>query len=85
MASTGTSVGTVIRWDEDAGGAIIEVPGLPGECWAEASVVARDTVGGVLRAGQVVAVEWAEPGAGGLPFRALRVQPREDLQSTPGG
>jgi cold shock CspA family protein len=85
MASTGTSVGTVIRWDEEAGGAIIEVPDLPGDCWAEASVVARDTATGTLRAGQVVAVEWTEPGAGGLPFRAVRVQQREDLQSTPGG
>ncbi len=85
MARTGTSVGTVIRWDENAGGAIIEVPDLPGDCWAEMSVVARDTVGGTLRAGQVVAVEWTEPGAAGLPFRAVRVQPREDLQATPGG
>ena len=85
MAGTGTSVGTVIRWDEDAGGAIIELPDLPGDCWAEASVVARDTAGGTLRAGQVVAVEWTEPGARGLSFRAVRVQLREDLQATPGG
>ncbi len=47
--------------------------------------MARDTAGGTLRAGQVVAVEWTEPGAAGLPFRAVRVQPREDLQATPGG
>jgi hypothetical protein len=85
MASTGTSVGTVIRWDEEAGGAIIEVPDLFGDCWAETSVVARDTASGTLRAGQIVTVEWTEPGAAGLPFRAVRVQLREDLQGTPGG
>ena len=85
MARSGSSVGTVVRWDEEAGGAIIEVPDLPGHCWAEASVVARDTASGRLRAGQVVAVEWTEPGAGGLPFQAVRLQLREDLQATPGG
>ena len=85
MTRSGSSVGTVVRWDEEAGGAIIEVPELPGDCWAEASVVARDTASGQLRAGQVVALEWTEPGAGGLPFHAVRVQLREDLQATPGG
>lgn len=34
---------------------------------------------------QVVAVEWTETPAGGLPFRAVRVRLREDLQATPGG
>ncbi len=85
MASTGTSVGTVIRWDEEAGGAIIEVPDLPGDCWAESSVVARDTAGGTLRAGQVVTVDWTEAPAAGLPFRAVRIHLRDDLQGTPGG
>lgn len=85
MGRAGRSVGTVIRWDEEADGAIIEAADLSGACWAEASVVSRDTPGGRLRAGQVVAVEWTDEGAGGLPFRAVRVQPREDLQATPGG
>lgn len=85
MIGTGTSVGTVIRWDGDACGAIVELPDLPGNCWVPASVIARDTANSALRAGQVVSVEWREPGAGGLPYRAVRVQLREDLQATPGG
>ena len=85
MTRSGTSVGTVIRWDEDARGAVIEVPDLAGGCWADASVATRDTAGGALRTGQVVAVEWTETPAGGLPFRAVRVRLREDLQATPGG
>jgi cold shock CspA family protein len=81
MASSGTSQGTVVRWDEDAGGAVVEVAGLSGDCWAEASVV----TGGPLRAGQVVTVDWTEDGAGGRPFRAVEVRVRDDLQATPGG
>lgn len=80
MARSGSSVGTVVRWDGD--GAVIELAGLDGECWAEASVVAD----GPLRAGQVVGVEWTESGDGDRPFRAVRVgPPRDDLQATPGG
>jgi hypothetical protein len=82
MSRSGTSVGTVVRWDEQARGAVIEVPGLSGDCWADATVV--DTADGTLRAGQVVAVEWTEEPAHGLPFRAVRVQRRTDLQATPG-
>jgi hypothetical protein len=82
MSRSGTSVGTVVRWDGQARGAVLEVPGLPGDCWADAAVV--DTADGTLRAGQVVAVEWTEEPAHGLPFRAVRVQRREDLQATPG-
>jgi hypothetical protein len=86
MGSSGTTLGTVIRWDEARHGALIEAPDLPGGCWADASVVQHSTMaGGGLRAGQVVEVEWTEPGEGGLPFRALRVVPREDLQATVGG
>jgi hypothetical protein len=85
MSRSGTSVGTVVRWDEDARGAVIEVPDLVGGCWADASVATRDTAGVALRTGQVVAVEWTETPAGGLPFRAVRVRLREDLQATPGG
>ncbi|MGY1669847.1 hypothetical protein [Geodermatophilus sp. SYSU D00710] len=81
MERSGSSTGSVVRWDADAGGAVIELADPPGECWAEASVV----TGGPLRAGQVVHVDWTEPGAHGLPFRALHVRLRTDLQSTPGG
>ncbi len=84
MSSSGTSVGTVVRWDEQARGAVIEVPGLSGECWADAAVVERDTTEGALRAGQVVTVDWTEDGSGGRPFRAVRVHRRRDLQATPG-
>ena len=86
MAGSGTTLGTVVRWDDARGGAVIEAPEVPGGCWAERSVVAHGTAGGGdLRAGQVVQVEWTEPGDGGLPFRAVRVTPRDDLQATPGG
>jgi hypothetical protein len=86
MARSGTALGTVVRWDDARGGALIEAGELPGGCWADASVVQHSTTRtGVLRAGQVVEVDWAEPGAQGLPFRAVRVTPREDLQATIGG
>ena len=86
MASSGTTLGTVVRWDDDRGGAVIEAAEVPGGCWADRSVVVGSTAGGgVLRAGQVVLLEWAEPGAAGLPYRAIRVTPREDLQATVGG
>jgi hypothetical protein len=86
MARSGTSLGTVIRWDDARHGAVIEAPELPGHCWAPASAVVHSTSGGgALRAGQVVEVDWTEPGEAGLPFRAVRVVPREDLQATVGG
>jgi hypothetical protein len=86
MASGGTTLGTVVRWDDARRGALIEAPEFPGGCWADASVVVHSTSpAGVLRAGQVVEVEWVGSDAGELPVRALRVTPREDLQSTVGG
>jgi hypothetical protein len=86
MARGGTTLGTVVRWDDTRGGAVIEARDLPGGCWADASVVVHGpSRGDVLRAGQVVEVDWVEPGAEGLPFRALRVARRGDLQSTVGG
>jgi hypothetical protein len=84
VSRSGTSVGTVVRWDEEAHGAVIEVPGLPGDCWADATVVEHDTVEGTLRAGQVVTVQWVEDGAGRRPFRAVHVRRRRDQQATPG-
>ena len=82
MARSGTARGTVVRWDDARSGGIIESPDLPGDCWADASVVHGAAE---LRAGQVVDVDWTEPGQEGLPCRAVRVQPREDLQATLGG
>ena len=86
MARGGTALGTVVRWDDARGGAVIDVPDLAGDCWADAAVIVHRTAGhGVLRAGQVVEVDWTEEGAAGRPFRASRVVPREDLQATVGG
>jgi len=86
MSRSGTTLGTVVRWDDARHGAVIEAAELPGGCWADAAVVVHSTsAAGTLRAGQVVEVEWTEPGAEGLPFRAVRVVPREDLQATVGG
>ena len=86
MAGYGTSLGTVVRWDDGRGGAVIEASEVPGGCWADGSVIVHGTAGsGELRAGQVVEFDWARPGEAGFPFRALRVVPREDLQATVGG
>ena len=86
MAHGGTTLGTVVRWDDARGGAVIESPETPGGCWADAGVVVHSTGGGgELRAGQVVELDWTDAGAGGLPFSALRVVPRSDLQATVGG
>jgi hypothetical protein len=85
MARQGTTLGTVIRWDDDRRGAVIEATDTPGGCWADASVIEHSHSGGVLRAGQVVELDWTEVAAEGLRFSALRVVPRSDLQATVGG
>jgi hypothetical protein len=86
VARGGTTLGTVVRWDDARGGAVIEAAETPGGCWADASVVVHSSsAGGALRAGQVVELDWTDVGAGGLPFSALRVVPRGDLQATVGG
>ena len=69
--------------DEDWG--VIDSPELPGSCHVEASVVNGLERDGVLRAGQVVEVEWSAPGPIGYACRAVRVEVRPDLQGTPGG
>jgi cold shock CspA family protein len=84
MARSGTSVGTVVRWDVDRDVGVIESPDLSGDCGVEAGAL-HPSAGGALRAGQVVEVEWTETGSGAQPFRADRVTPRDDLQATPGG
>ena len=84
MARSGTSVGTVIRWDDDRNVGVVECPDLPGDCWVEAGALDA-SAGGALRSGQVVEVEWSESGTDAHPFRADRVTPRDDLQATPGG
>ena len=83
MAHTGSGLGTVVRWDDEQGRGFIELPDLPGQCWIDAAVVHHSTGAGTLRAGQVVEVEWEESADGVL--RAVRVAPREDLQTGLGG
>lgn len=84
MARSGTSVGTVIRWDGERGTGLIDAPELTVDCWADAGAL-DPSAGGGLRAGQIVEVEWTETGVGPHPVRADRVTPRDDLQATPGG
>jgi hypothetical protein len=86
MERTGSALGTVLRWDDARRGAILDAPECPGGCWADTAVVVHSTEGaGRLRAGQVVQLDWAEDPVGDWPFRATRVEPREDLQATLGG
>jgi len=85
MTRSGTTVGTVIRWDDERQGGLVEAPDLPGECWVDGSVVEGASSEGGLRAGQIVEVDWTEPGAGGAPLRATRVVRRDDLQTGLGG
>jgi hypothetical protein len=86
MERTGSALGTVLRWDDARSGAIIDAAECPGGCWADAAVVVHSTeASGRLRAGQVVAFHWAEEPVGVWPYRATRVEPREDLQATLGG
>jgi hypothetical protein len=86
MASSGSALGTVLRWDEERRGALLDAQECPGGCWADASVVAHSTQGGgALRAGQVVQFDWVEETVSEWRFRATRVEPREDLQATLGG
>jgi hypothetical protein len=84
MASGGTATGTVRQWMDDGWG-VIDVPELPGGCWAEASVVEGLDGTSTLRAGQTVDVEWTSPGPEGYDARAVRVVLRDELQTTPGG
>ena len=81
--SSGTSVGTVVRWDVDRGEGLVDSPDLPGDCWVGAAAL-DPSAGGELRPGQVVEVEWTDDGGGDHPVRAARVTPRDDLQATPG-
>jgi hypothetical protein len=86
MARSGTTLGTVVRWDEARHSGLIEAPDLPAPCWVDASVVEHEhSSGGELRAGQVVEVEWTETPQGEAPLSATRVVHRGDLQTGLGG
>ena len=82
MASSGSTIGTVIRWDDESHSGLIEAPDLPGPCWVAASVVDGDDA---LRAGQVVEVDWTDTERGGASLSATRVVHRPDLQTGLGG
>ena len=84
MARSGTSFGTVVRWDENRQAGLIEAPDLPGPCWVDASVVQHGPHG-ELRAGQTVEVDWVETDQAEAPLRATRVVHRLDLQTGLGG
>ena len=85
MPRSGRTIGTVVRWDEERRRGLIEAPDLPGECWVDESVVEAGAAGGHLRAGQVVEIDWTEPGDGGAALHATRVVRRDDLQTGLGG
>jgi CspA family cold shock protein len=85
MAHSGSTIGTVIRWDEGRHAGLIEAPDLPGPCWVDASVVDHAHGDADLRAGQVVEVDWTDTEQGDAPLSATRVLHRPDLQTGLGG
>ena len=85
MARSGTTFGTVVRWDDESQSGLIEAPDLPAPCWVDASVVEHGPGGSELRAGQVVEVDWVEAAQGDAPLSATRVVHRGDLQTGLGG
>ena len=82
MARSGSTIGTVIRWDDASHSGLIEAPDLPAPCWVDASVLEGDDA---LRAGQVVEVDWTATEQGEVPLSATRVVQRPDLQTGLGG
>ena len=82
MARSGSTIGTVIRWDDASHSGLVEAPDLPAPCWVDRSVVDGDDA---LRAGQVVEVDWTETEQGDAPLSATRVVHRPDLQTGLGG
>jgi len=84
VASSGRASGTVRVWTADEGWGVIDSPDIAGGCWFHAGVVDGLQAGTVLRAGQVVDVEWTSPGPDEHPHRATLVEVRDDLQATPG-
>jgi cold shock CspA family protein len=82
MARSGSTIGTVIRWDDDSQSGLVEAPDLPAPCWVDASVLDGDDA---LRAGQVVEVDWTDMEQGDAPLSATRVVHRPDLQTGLGG
>ena len=85
MARSGSTIGTVIRWDDASHSGLIEAADLPGPCWVDASVVDHAHGHGELRAGQVVEVDWTAAEQGDAPLSATRVVHRPDLQTGLGG
>ena len=84
MATRGRGRGTVTWWRAEEAAGVIDGAELPGICWVDASVV-DGPADLVLRAGQVVELEWDEPGPPGYSCRATWLAAGDDLQTTPGG
>ena len=85
MPRSGSTIGTVIRWDDASHSGLIEAPDLPAPCRVDASVVDHAHGDTELRAGQVVEVDWTDSGQGDAPLSATRVLHRPDLQTGLGG
>lgn len=84
MATSGRVRGTLTWWRPEEGGGVVDSPELPGSCWVDATAV-DGPADLVLRAGQVIELEWDEPGPPGYACRAVRATAGDDLQTTPGG
>ena len=80
-------VRAVVReWNEDLGWGVLDCPQTPGGCWAhyssiETPVVRRDDVWeereyARVAVGEVVELEWEEPGQDGLAYRAVTIRRR---------
>jgi len=82
VARSGSTFGTVVRWDDASHTGLVEAPDLPAPCWVDASVLQGDDA---LRAGQVVEVDWTDTEQGDAPLSATRVVHRPDLQTGLGG
>jgi cold shock protein len=67
----------VREWHDEAGWGVLDSIETPGGCWTHFSVIQMDEFR-VLRAGQVVDLEWERPAFGyeGFDFFALRVVPK---------
>jgi hypothetical protein len=73
------TIGTVRHWSADGG--VLDSPATPGGCWADADVVEDGTL---LRAGQVVHLEWRAGRHGPYEFLATHVE-ADDALETAGG
>lgn len=76
------SIGTVHKWNDDAGWGVVESPDTPGGCWVHYSVL---QVSGwrSLSVGDDVAFEWEVAEQDGYSFRATSAWLPESGPETP--